>query len=167
MNYQKLESLSLKRWMKKTMKRLPNEVEASYIAGLIDGEGSFHIARQINKKTKNVRYQSTIVVVMNAAVLKDLWKVYGGCLFQYPSRGTPQPVNYCYYWSLMDSRILKPLLQEILPFLKVKRKQAELLLEALETTDKKKLSNLKRRISRLNNKYYGLDPLFISKQNEA
>jgi len=65
---------------------------------------------------------------------------------------------------LSDPKILKPLLQKILPFLRGKQKQAKLLLEALETSDKKELEKLRQRISRLNRKYYGPDPMFYPEE---
>ena len=164
----KLEPLRLMKWAKKPMKKLPDDLEANYIAGLIDGEGSIFIETCQRKTRKGSRlyYYPRLVIEMNSPLLKDLWGVYGGFLGQYPHYRLTNG-NYLYCWKLWDPKILKPFLQKILPFLREKQKQAKLLLKALETTDKKELEKLRRRISKLNRRYYGPDPLFYPEENEA
>ena len=161
----KLEPLRLMKWAKKPMKRLPDDLDASYIAGLIDGEGSICIKRQKQKTRKGVYvyYRPLIVIMMNSPLLKDLWEEYGDFLGQYPQY-SGLGANYSYCWIIRDPKILRPLLQKISPFLRGKQKQAKLLLTALETTNKIELEKLKRRISRLNRKYYGPDPTFYPEE---
>lgn len=159
----KLEPLRLMKWAKKPMKRLPDDLEANYLAGLIDGEGSIVLYRRIRKDTKKVQFVPIVVIAMNSPVLKELWKLYGGSLTQSPPYKLPT-VNYSYHWSLMNRKILKPMMERILPFLREKKKQAKLLLQALETRDKEELEKLTRRISRLNRRYYGPDSMFYPEE---
>lgn len=108
----------------------------AYLAGLIDGEGCIYIGRSyakaiVSRTTGSRQYLFLSVSVTSTTLPLMLWlkKNFGG---SYRSK-RPQQDNWreCYGWRLM-SRQAAEMLRRTLPYLIVKKEQAEIALEFQE-----------------------------------
>jgi hypothetical protein len=152
----KLERIKLLKKHTSTAKSLKETLtisEASYLAGLIDGEGCFFIS--------NTTYNVSIVNTHNAIV--KFCNTYGGRWY-YQARSRPRERPwYVWEWNI-DT--MKHYLPQILPYFQIKSEQAKLMIEALKCshgTGKRKtqqeiniVKKCKRKISELNKKAYPL-----------
>lgn len=108
-------------------------IQDAYAAGLIDGEGCLHL----NPSGRN-RAAWTAKLTVNMAVgalpvLRAMQETYGGGLCQL--RAQTEKTQEVWLWSLTAKAELKALLIAIRPYLMVKHRQADVLLEFLETLD--------------------------------
>jgi len=100
-----------------------------YIAGLLDGEGSITVQRSTYSKrfpssTKDFYVNPQLAIVnSDLTVLKDIQKVLGGRIY---SRRKQRP-HHTLYWSKTEE--ILTVLSKLYPYLRIKRKQAELLME--------------------------------------
>jgi hypothetical protein len=116
----------------KTTRGKLSETELAYIAGIIDGEGCIGLSRNRTKKQrqKNPKYQSEICVINTNKGLVD-WLVRAGGLVNVRPRNDER-WKVAYRWRIKES--LHPdFLRAILPYLVIKRKQAELIIQYCET----------------------------------
>jgi hypothetical protein len=115
-----------------------NDVDLAYIAGLIDGEGYIGIKKstyqiRVVKDMVNPSYHERIQIRMvDEEAIKFIADNFGGFYYkEKPHSRSPKPL-YCYQASdLKATNILK----QILPFLKVKRKNAEIVLKLRESKE--------------------------------
>ena len=111
-----------------------NNVFYAYLAGLIDGEGCFLLFKHSNKKLKKgYHWQSTLTITQNnreflESIINELGCGYISTMTKKDTFG--RRVIYGYFMSLSGNH-LREILPIIIPYLRRKRKQAELLLEAL------------------------------------
>ena len=107
-------------------------VEAAYIAGILDGEGCL-FARKVTSRGK-VSIQGGIAVAMTSkAFLEELCRMTG------VGKLTIQPVNLAksekwkplWRWDISQQALI-PLLHQVKPYMRLKQKRAELLLELAE-----------------------------------
>ena len=109
-----------------------SEEDKCYLAGFLDGEGTFSIYRIKNRRTPTLR-PHICVANTNEEIIDWVKKTIGaGCL----SKGrAKKKKNWKPYLTLDIYRFadIAGLIKQLLPFLKVKRKQAELLLEFCES----------------------------------
>jgi hypothetical protein len=96
----------------------------AWAAGFIDGEGYIDAA----PRSRNTDYYSPCVVVaqISKAPLQRLVDLYGGKIYNLPKR--PR-CRQCYRWQLASAEALRDALPMWIPFMTVKKKEAELLLE--------------------------------------
>ena len=94
-----------------------SDKEIAYFAGLFDGEGS--IAVYTNKGDRSARFGITIGMV-NPKVIEDLRLAFGGSIYKQVRTGRP-----VYYWRTFGKRA-ELILKILLPYLRVKREEAEL-----------------------------------------
>lgn len=103
-----------------------SEIELGYIAGILDGEGSIHICRSHGYFLPRVGISNTYKPLI--AWLKR--KI--GCdyihVFKYGYNTHKRP---CYYLSFENRQKITALLKTLLPYLIVKRRHAEIMLEYL------------------------------------
>ena len=126
--------------------------ESAYLAGLIDGEGAFFI--QKTRKPNGLFYYMPIVVITNTSdVMIELCNTYGG---NYQAQDQTVMWKKVYRWHLQKPQMLH-YLPQILPYLKIKRKQAEVMLEALTCckgtgyiNDNNRLADCRKRLMILN-----------------
>ena len=110
----------------------------AYFAGIIDGEGSFFIGNfSSNPKTGTPHYQTCIQVANTDKILIDwLYDNFGGERYTYTPKqlpkGSRKPV---YSWKANGER-LTHLCNSILPYLVIKKDQAELMLKMRATFTK-------------------------------
>lgn len=98
-----------------------------YLAGIIDGEGSFVMS------ARGERYTPQIAVASIDRVIVDTCQEMSGvgrCLYDCPHSGQPKPQwsPYHKWWVAMTAE-LKAFLPIIIPHLRLKHRQAKLMLE--------------------------------------
>ena len=98
-----------------------------YMAGIIDGEGTVRIAKSIPKNGR-VHYSPNVQVSMVDKEPLQLFAVlYGGNItLQKPAKEGYQPV---YNWQASNKDRAEKLLTDVRPYLLIKKRQADLLLE--------------------------------------
>lgn len=110
-----------------------NKVQASYWAAIIDGEGYVGISKH-NRKGRSrypFEFRPNVAVCLGKGsfILYELKEEYGGCIYLRKDRN-PKWIDIT-VWSLAGSSC-KNFLLDVLPYLRIKRKQAKLILEFLE-----------------------------------
>ncbi|MBK9272788.1 MAG: hypothetical protein IPM48_14480 [Saprospiraceae bacterium] len=109
-----------------------SKLTASYVAGIIDGEGYIGLLR-ISKGNKakwqslrEFKYMPCVKVVMtNKEIIDWLYKSFGGT-FETRTKNTSPNCRVSYGWQLRKLQAIE-FLKIIYPYLMVKRKQAEVL----------------------------------------
>lgn len=98
-----------------------------YLAGLMDGEGTFSIQvnRRFYKGTPSVHFtpRMTMTLKYGTETLNMLVEEFGGKIYDYPEEKK---------WSLGTVQSLKEATIKLLPYLTIKKRIAERFLEALE-----------------------------------
>lgn len=95
----------------------------AYVAGLLDGEGCIHLG--VRKGT----FRARVTVGMTSPalpLLTELRGLWGGSIYQL--RPSTQSWASAWTWSIQGEPA-RQLLQAVLPYLRLKRRQAELCLE--------------------------------------
>jgi hypothetical protein len=109
----------------KDYKQVPIE-KLAYAAGIIDGEGCIRIGKYLNSK-KEIRYRGSLIVCMtDIEAVKWLHNTLGGNL--YTERSFCAKNKLIHSW-VMRTAEANALLTALIPYLIVKRRQAQLLLE--------------------------------------
>lgn len=103
--------------------------QIAYLAGIIDGEGTFYIGQE----AKNCKsFNSRIVVVNTSKSLIDwIHFTFGGMVYSRTNTKNPN-WKVKYEWVCKKSEILL-LCDMILPYLVCKKKQAEIMIEFRKT----------------------------------
>ena len=104
----------------------------AYLAGVIDSDGSIGISRRTEKtNTHGYSYREALQITWKRSdgaidFLSKLKSIYGGSLGFYTGgfNNKTQTVRYS-----TDGKGTEKIVKDILPYLKLKRKQAELVLE--------------------------------------
>jgi hypothetical protein len=100
--------------------------DLAYLAGLLDGEGTLGV---YGRTEKGRREYVVACVVANTSTTLMEWLVtkFGG---SYKARKqTNKGWKVCYGWSIHDRRKIADLLPHVLPYLVIKKEQAELMLQ--------------------------------------
>lgn len=100
--------------------------KAAYTAGIIDGEGSIQIRKNHYKTAAGIKesYCLRVRVVNTDKVLIDwLVRVYGGNTYE-DCRKASKNEKHLFDWN-MHSNAAYSFLQQVYPFLVIKRKQAQ------------------------------------------
>ena len=106
--------------------------DAAYLAGLIDGEGCL-FARKV-KSRNTVGVQSGLAIAMTCRhILEQMQELTGiGSVILSPSsKNQPRGWKDCWRWDV-GAQSVAMLIPKILPFLRIKRTQAELIIELAE-----------------------------------
>ncbi len=105
-----------------------------YLAGIMDGEGTFHIGHH----NKNSRSLTSRLYVVNTDVRLINWlhENFGGLIYTRTSIKNPHWKKK-FEWVVNVSQII-PITEAILPFLIVKKEQAELMIKFRKTFDQSK-----------------------------
>lgn len=110
---------------------------AKYVAGFIDGEGSLMITKARVANCRSPQYRPRVSVAnTNRSVLAVIQRSYGGILARQPARKPSWNDAYQLIWT--DGRI-EPLLSAVGRHLRIKAKQARILIEFIrhQRTDKR------------------------------
>ena len=109
-----------------------SETEKAYVAGIIDGEGSFYLGavKNISKPYSEKFYSSTLSVEMGCKSVPEwLHNNYGGGLYSRIRHGR----NYEMWIWKANGVLAEKITKEIYPYLVEKRKEAEIFLEFRKT----------------------------------
>lgn len=107
-----------------------NELDLAYLAGVFDGEGciSFSLRERASAKAQSPNLQTIVAVQMSDRSTVELFHVRWPGVFGKVSRARfPAHWKTQWRWVLMADDIV-PFLDEIRPYLRLKRPQAELAL---------------------------------------
>lgn len=103
------------------------ETDLAYAAGIIDGEGCIHIRQAVIRSTGVLRYGMECQVAMtDRRVVEWLHEYFSGSIHHHKF-GVPWRKDQ-WVW-LVAARKAQSFLQQVLPYLKLKREQAILALE--------------------------------------
>ena len=114
---------------------MPSKEENAYFAGMLDGEGSIEIGYE--KGIGKCRNHHPIVTITNSheGVCQRAKELYGGCVYKRQDKWHKaievKGYKPCFSW-IVPSRKAEAFLKLVLPFLIIKREQAELALTFYE-----------------------------------
>ncbi len=110
---------------------MDNELIIAYLAGIIDGEGTIRITegKVKGKNWKNIYNCSIRVGMTEPEPLLLLYEVFGGALNIEKRTGNSRDI---YRWAATGNKIAPPIIKRLLPYLIVKKEQAETVLEFVE-----------------------------------
>jgi hypothetical protein len=128
-----------------------SKLTAAYLAGFVDGEGYISLKRDFhNYRGEKVIYFTAVLKVANTnkEIIEWCKASFGGWIYKRIwKNGENHKDAYC--WQLTGSN-LEPFLKKILPYLKIKKEQAKLVLEKIKN---QKLNELPyKNISRINDR---------------
>lgn len=118
--------LKCKQGTSSTLSLKMNKLTASYIAGLVDGEGCLDL---LPFKEKYFRSRLRIAMI-NKKLIYWLKNSFGGSVYTRKAFGNNRE-SYC--WAIENKKILEPFLREIVPYLMVKKEEAETMLKYFKT----------------------------------
>lgn len=102
------------------------ETDCAYIAGLIDGEGSIYVMRHTGRFGRQTYYPAVSIAMTHLGVLQWYAERLGLAVADVPR--TPEGWRDQYSVRIHGKRAIA-LCRRLLPYLKVKREQANLLLD--------------------------------------
>ena len=106
--------------------------EAAWLAGFLDGEGSFMVTRSFRKTCAAPTYIAVVAAANTDIRLVERCKTLaGGCIVGIKSKSDRW--KDAYHWTLKGVGV-GPVLVEIIPYLVSKKRQAELLLHLRSLT---------------------------------
>lgn len=98
----------------------------AYVAGLMDAEGCFSIYKATAKPGERTPYQPRIVLAsVERSLVKWLVETFGGFF----TKHTPSKGQIWYQWNLSGHAAAPAFLSAILPYLKIKKREAQVLLD--------------------------------------
>lgn len=104
------------------------EPEKAYLAGIIDGEGCIRLAR---RKRKSINSYNACIIVTNCnlELLQSLKQLTGlGIIYKREKLHNPN-WNPCYRWQILTKQA-RELLEIVLPYLRLKKEHARLILSS-------------------------------------
>lgn len=119
--------------------------QLAYMAGIMDGEGTFYIGNYSgNRKNGDKHYQTVIAICSTDKCLIDwLYATFEGSTRQYtPNQMAKNCRKQVYRWQATSNRLLH-ICEEILPYLVIKKRQCEIMIEIRKTYND--LHNIKGR----------------------
>lgn len=119
--------------------------EAAYMAGIMDGEGTFYIGNYSgNRKNGDKHFQTLIAVATtDKSLMEWLFNTFGGGFREYtPKQMAKNSRKQVYRWQATSNRMLH-ICEIILPYLVIKKRQSEIMIEIRKTFDDKQ--NIKGR----------------------
>lgn len=106
-----------------------------YLAGFFDGEGTFHLGRQI-KPSNGKSYPNCKICLAQSGdiglkLLEQIQELYGGRIYEHLKPGQHKATKSAYkiYWRKEEAILL---IKELLPYLIIKQSEAQLALDYLQ-----------------------------------
>jgi hypothetical protein len=126
-----LDCLCLRRGRARIKQRLPEinltETQLAYLAGFLDGEGCLVIAKNESAGKSYTWYTGRCDIANTHPCIEEIFHELGiGSLTKRPRRHAHWSDTYIWSFGSLACRALLP---RLLPYLRIKRKRAELLLE--------------------------------------
>ena len=104
------------------------KISKQYLAGFLDGEGYIGLEKHTDKRLKRkwtVRYRVTLTN-QHKGLMEELHKEYGGSLIKKPNQ------KECWALEICKKSDISKLLKGVMPYLIIKNKKAEELLNFIE-----------------------------------
>lgn len=124
------------------------DIIMSYIAGIIDGDGSFSLIRE-NRVSGYKYYPCIQLSNVFEGMIDMLHQLFGGTKKIKSPQGHAKKIQYV--WNVRGLDSCKNVLQRIIPYIVLKKKQANLLLNYVINADKLNPEMEKVRIQAMNN----------------
>jgi len=109
--------------------------QSAYMAGIMDGEGTFYIGNYSgNRKNGDKHFQTLIAVATtDKSLMEWLFNTFGGGFREYtPKQMAKNSRKKVYRWQATSNRMLH-ICELILPHLVIKKRQAEIMIEIRKT----------------------------------
>lgn len=122
-----------------------NNLDMCYLAGMFDGDGSFSLIKKVEVEKRSPLYFPLIQLGAKGNELIDLLKKeFGGYINLAKAKTGKDGIQRqdFFRFKLEKNNKCKPFLEKIMPFLKLKKDRAELLLKFIEENPFKRGSNL-------------------------
>lgn len=120
------------------------EITNQWLAGFIDGEGCFNVTR-----TRTNIFPRLLIVNTNIDILYSIKEKYGGDISSSRNGKDNWKTFNCYRASWKSFR---KILQEVLPYLTIKKEVALICIKILETKDRVKREELRQIVKSMNKK---------------
>ena len=119
-----------------------SKLTAAYIAGFVDGEGYISIYPYVRKDRENQVYYKASFKVSNTnkEIIEWLKSSFGGYIYTRTPKNPNDNISYT--WSL-DAKNTESVLKSIQPYLKIKKRQCELVLERIRLRYKQGMGPIK------------------------
>lgn len=129
------------------MKEL-TETDLAYIAGLVDGEGSFTVGRYKVKSQKSLAYRAYFQIAnTHVPILQKIKSFWGGRIVE-------QGIGKKCYALTFSTNQIREILPSILPYLVIKKEQGGVLLDFLKRQSNKAFFPVTEQYERLCEEYY-------------
>jgi len=134
-----------------------SKLTAAYIAGLIDGEGSLEIQK------KDRKYQTRIRVCMtDETLIRWLHESFDG---YFSKRVFKDNCRTAYVWDIHNNKLVKPFIEKIYPYLRLKKKHAEVIKRFLKTFNNNSFKKVKNKSDYHNGHHHELKDEIIEKRD--
>ena len=104
--------------------------EAAWLAGFLDGEGCFAI--YIQKRSSGIYYHPRVQATNTSQEVLETIKMMTGCGCIVSPEKTVEHWKPIHTWIVNNHQYSRAVLEAVLPYLRVKRKQAEILIEFID-----------------------------------
>ena len=146
-------------------------ISPQYLAGIIDGEGNVSIIKRIAEESRiNLTFVPTVRISMTRAkeLIEEIAEQYEGRFYSRKRKKGYREI----YIVMFTCRQVEPVLKAVLPYLRIKKRQANLLLEFnglrkwgghVPKSVLKRQVEIYNKVRRLNSSLKGFKPLKIDK----
>lgn len=116
--------------------------QLAYLAGIIDGEGSIYIGNFSSNPITGNPYYQTNMEVTNTEESLIIWLIdnFGGRRCNYTAKQTPKNSRRTVYRWIISGEDLTELCHLLLPYLIIKKRQCEIMIEMRKTFERKRAS---------------------------
>lgn len=102
----------------------------SYLAGLVDGEGSICISKYFDKKSGKLRIQPHFEITTSDSIITPFLKEnFNGCIIVRKRKIYNENWHDANMWMITGNDNIINILEQMLPYLQLKKEQAELMIE--------------------------------------
>jgi len=109
-----------------------SKTELAWQGGIVDGEGTITIQKQIRKNRPSPAFRACVEVTnTDLRIILPFKYVWGGEYYQRPDKRKEKDWKDSYTWHCLESK-MAIFLKKMLPYLKAKQDQAKLILEFIK-----------------------------------
>jgi hypothetical protein len=109
--------------------------QLAYMAGIMDGEGTFYIGNYSGNRLNGDKHYQTIIAIASTdqSLIGWLHNTFGGSTREYtPNQMAKNSRKQVYRWQATSNRLLH-ICEEIMPYLVIKKRQCEIMIEIRRT----------------------------------
>jgi len=103
-----------------------SETDYAYLAGLIDGDGTISFEVTYHRRNKKFNFYPQLKIALTKSqkwLLEELSKHYGGSVYTKKQFAE---------WYITNRKVIKKLLEKLIPYLKLKKENAQIVLEGIK-----------------------------------